>query len=118
MQGKLCVEVLNLDPVMVLLTYQVNPGASDMSQGLMNYHNDYDGLAPHEVGLAREFHVLIVKQRIEDIRSKLDAIKMDDAHPKPAFQGHQGFLGLDYVLKIISHIRSLNLVGLFLNRRF
>ena len=76
MQSKLCVEVLNLDSVMALRTYQVNPGASDMSQGLMNYHNDYDGLAPHEVGLAREFHVLIVKQRIEDIRSKLDAIKI------------------------------------------
>ena len=111
-------EVLNIDPVMVLLTYQASPGATDMSQGLMNYHNDYDGLAPHEVGLAREFHVLIVKQRIEDIRSKLDAIKMDDAHPKPAIQGHQDFLAFDYAIKIISHIRASNLFGLFANERF
>ena len=117
MHSKLCVEVLNLDPVWILHTYQVNPGASVMSQGLMNYHNDYDGLAPHEVGLAREFHVLIVKQRIEDIRSKLDAIKKDDAHPKPVLQGHQGFLGLDF-FKIISHIRAFNLFGLFANKRF
>ena len=88
-----------------------------MSQGLMNYHDDYDGLAPHEVGLAREFHVLIVKRRIEDIRSKLDAIKMDDAHPKPALQGHQGFLGLDF-FKFIAHIRAFNLFGLFAGGRF
>ena len=45
-----------------------------MSQTLMDHYQDYDGLAPHETLLAREFHVMIVKQRISELQSQIDTL--------------------------------------------
>jgi hypothetical protein len=49
-----------------------------MNQGLMDHYQDYAGLAPHETLLAREFHLLVVKQRISDLQSQLDTLSKDE----------------------------------------
>ena len=49
-----------------------------MNQGLMHHYQDYAGLAPHETLLAREFHVLMAKQKINAIQSKLDVLSKDE----------------------------------------
>ena len=49
-----------------------------MNQGLMDHYQDYAGLAPHETLLAREFHVLMAKQKINAIQSKLDVLSKDE----------------------------------------
>ena len=49
-----------------------------MSQTLMDHYQDYDGLAPHETLLAREFHVMIVKQRISELQSQIDTLSKDE----------------------------------------
>jgi len=44
----------------------------------MDNYDDYDGLAVHEASLAREFHVMIAKQKISLIQSKLDVLSKDE----------------------------------------
>jgi hypothetical protein len=49
-----------------------------MNLGLMDHYQDYAGLAPHETLLAREFHMLIVKQRISELQMQLDTLSKDE----------------------------------------
>jgi len=53
-------------------------GVCRMSQTLMDHYQDYAGLAPHETVLAREFHLLIVKQRISELQSQIDTLSKDE----------------------------------------
>ena len=78
-----------------------------MNQSLMENYEDYDGLARHETLLAREFHVMIAKQKINAIQSKLDVLSKDE--PIHALS-HQ-FLKSEYYFKLY-HIVFLS--GLFL----
>jgi hypothetical protein len=59
-------------------SFSLDIGDSQMSQTLMDHYQDYAGLAPHETLLAREFHMLIVKQRISELQSQLDTLSKDE----------------------------------------
>jgi hypothetical protein len=77
-----------------------------MRQSLMDNYDDYDGLAVHEASLAREFHVMIAKQKISLIQSKLDVLSKDE----PIHALSQQFLKSEYYFKLY-HIVFLS--GLF-----
>ena len=49
-----------------------------MSHTLMDHYQDYVGLAPHETLLAREFHLLVVKQRINELQAQIDTLSKDE----------------------------------------
>jgi hypothetical protein len=49
-----------------------------MNQSLMENYEDYDGLARHETLLAREFHIMIIKQKISELHAKIDILSKDE----------------------------------------